>query len=371
MENEYNFDKIKAKDFIGLQGIPVSDLYLDDFRKHLKSQNDFTLMVRLNTDCNLDCKYCKMHDYNKFTQPLEIVTEYLDNFINIMFEKNYDFVSYYFYGGEPTIYKYFIETVNFIHEKHESINLKYRIIVQTNLTQDIEFFKKLNRDINLKFICSYQNAEQQKFKNYQEKYKMRAKHLIDNNLLLGFDLMLEDPNDSYIYTNRKPIANDIIELYWHLKAIFDTYEKPTFGIQLNTINSGKVPKEYKEIYNDSRHITEKIRLYYYDENKEIKNKEILYNDLISDQEKNNFFGYICDVGLRQFLIQFSYEKVKLYFCLTHSFSSNVPIYEDTNIEKFKECVYDKLKPQRCLYAKCTCEVYIKKYKNKKYEQIVK
>lgn len=330
--------------------------------------NTFNLLIRLNENCNLDCKYCTMHSKNnKFVQPLENILLYIKETI-LLNEKreNINTIGYYFYGGEPTIYDYFLELIDSINNLHKSSRLNYLIEVQTNLTKPISFFKKINSNIKIKFIASYQNEAQNSVfgKNHLLKYKEVSKYLLEKGLLNGFDIMLEDIDSEYYSNEIGPNKEEIEEIYYYLKSIIKYLPKDhdKFGIQLNTINDLPVPKKYIDIFNDHKNITEKLNI-------ELENNRVeivAFNDILNDKIYNNFFGWKCDIFSRQVLLVFTKPEIKVLGCMSDMFSNKISFSK--NIEEYKlllEKYYFNNKKFRCLYKSCSCELFIPKTKGNK------
>ena len=325
----------------------------------------FNMLIRLNENCNLDCEYCSMHSKtNKFVQPLETILEYIKETIRLNeLRTDIETIGYYFYGGEPTVYDHFLELILEIHNLHINSKLHYVIETQTNLTKPISFFKKINKDINIKFIASYQNQAQNKLfgKYHINRYKETSKYLLENSYLNGFDIMLED-NDSPLYTNStKPNVNEIKEMYQYLKSIINLLpiNHTKFGIQMNTIDSIPVPEKYLDIFEDHKKVTEKL----YIKLATNKVKVIAYNDFISNKEYNNFFGWKCDLISRQVLILFANPEVKVLGCMADMFSNKNSFCKDLeDYSKLLTKYYFEDKRFRCLYKSCTCELFIPKEK---------
>lgn len=332
----------------------------------------YTLLIRLNDNCNLDCSYCTMHsEIKKKHTSLQTIINYIKTvFYEVTEIEEFDSISYYFYGGEPTMYHWFEELVESIDIMHMFSRLEYVIETQTNLTKPLEFFKRMLK-YNINFICSYQNAAQNKLyqkhpngpgEHYTQFYE-RAKYLMDNGMTHGFDIMLEDPNsDHYKNSLFKPNPMEIRRMYQALNKLFYTNGVlpntiTRFGIQMNTIDSVPVPDIYQDIYLDHKINTEKLLITLKDGSQTIT----AFNDIVSDPDYNQFRFWKCDVGIRQFMISFVEQEPKVWWCMSDMFAKTPSLA--TNLEEFKTLVqetFQKNKPVRCLHKRCVCELFIPK-----------
>lgn len=343
-----------------------------EVRGSLYKPNHYTLLIRLNDNCNLDCVYCTMHqntNRNKHVTPYVTIMEYITVTYNkILSLDKFMSINYYFYGGEPTMYRDFDLLMKSIHTLHSGSKLDYLIETQTNLTKPIEFFRRL-KPFNIKFICSYQNAAQRELygnKDHIPLYIEKAKYLMENNLTHGFDIMLEDPeSEHYTRTYYHPKPDEIKEVYYNLKQLFqDTKMEVKFGIQMNTIDSVPVPDIYKDIYLDHKTITEKLFITVKNGDS-IELKTVAFNDIISNQNYNNFRFWYCDVGLRQFMISFINETPDVWWCMADMFAKSKSLAQ--NIEEYKillDSTFNINKSPRCIHKKCSCELFIPKRKTR-------
>ena len=339
-------------------------------RGTLYGPTHYTLLIRLNDNCNLDCSYCTMHSKDKKEHtPLDTIIDYIRVVFNVVdsIPEKFDSISYYFYGGEPTMYTWFEELVEEIHNLHQNSRLKYIIETQTNLTKPIQFFKRISK-YNIKFICSYQNSAQNKLykpfgNKHIDQYLHRAWYLMENDLTHGFDIMLEDPTSNY-YINQtdKPIPTEIKNVYNQLKYIYRSIvnKGARFSIQMNTIDSVPIPDIYKDIYQDHKNHTEKLFITLKDNTEKV----IAFNDIISNHDYNNFRFWYCDVGMRQFMLSFADNKPKVWWCMADMFAKMPSLSESLYdfIILAKETIGKK--PQRCIHKRCSCELFIPKRRKK-------
>lgn len=341
-----------------------------EVRGTLYRPKHYTLLIRLNDNCNLDCLYCTMHEQSKKQHtPYKTIMEYIEViFHEVSKLDHFDSINYYFYGGEPTMYSWFEELVEDIDRLHMFSKLDYGIETQTNLTKSLEFFKRMVK-YNINFICSYQNAAQNqlysKHPNGQDEhinqFYKRAEFLMENDMTNGFDIMLEDPTSEH-YKNSlyKPKPQEIRRVYRALKKLFYENGEPKqtrFGIQMNTIDSVPVPEIYQDIYNDHKIVSEKLFITLKDGTQRVN----AFNDIISNPDYNNFQFWQCDVGIRQFMISFVEPQPKVWWCMSDMFAKTQPLA--STADEFKILVketFQKNKPARCLHKRCVCELFIPK-----------
>lgn len=334
-------------------------------RGTLYKPTHYTLLIRLNDNCNLDCSYCTMHSKENmsytFNTPYQTIMEYIKiTFDKILSLDRFLSIDYYFYGGEPTMYREFEKLINTIHNLHLNTKLDYLIETQTNLTKPITFFERL-LGYNIKFICSYQNCAQNELFGIKhiELYLDKAKYLMENNMTHGFDIMLEDPNSSY-YTNSvtKPKPEEIKYIYKELKNIFESTKMVVkFGIQMNTIDSVPTPDIYKNIYQDHKTISEKLFITLKDNTERV----IAFNDIVSDPKYNNFRFWYCDVGVRQFMISFINKTPDVWWCMSDMFAKTQSLAQTPNEYKLLlDSTFQKSKSPRCIHKRCACELFIPK-----------
>lgn len=344
-----------------------------EVRGTLYRPKHYTLLIRLNDNCNLDCLYCTMHSHIKSDHTsFKTILDYIKTvFYEVTEIEEFDSISYYFYGGEPTMYHWFEELVEAIDILHMFSKLDYGIETQTNLTKPLEFFKRMLK-YNINFICSYQNAAQNQLyskhpngpeEHYQQFYK-KAEFLMDNDMTHGFDIMLEDPTSDHYKSPviTKPNPMEIRRMYRDLKNLFYTDgvlpdNITRFGIQMNTIDSVPVPEIYQDIYNDHKIVSEKLFITLKDGTQRVN----AFNDIISNPDYNNFRFWKCDVGIRQFMLSFVESEPKVWWCMSDMFTKTPSLA--TNLEEFKTLVQEtfrKNKPARCLHKRCTCELFIPK-----------
>lgn len=106
---------------------------------------DYSLIIKLTNNCNLNCSYCyHRHDLNR-NMGLSLAKEQIDTMIRQLFAHNEKYAEFIWHGGEPLLAG--IDIFRFIVEKQQTYNtkgLKIRNSVQTNGTllnkEYIQFF---------------------------------------------------------------------------------------------------------------------------------------------------------------------------------------------------------------------------------------
>ena len=109
----------------------------------LNTKSDrITVIVKVTSNCNLDCPYCYTKSTIKKGNPFMPI-ETFEKIIKDV-SKNYEQATIIFHGGEPTLLplEWYKQAVDIINKHKEMYNINFRLAMQTNLTLfDEEKFK--------------------------------------------------------------------------------------------------------------------------------------------------------------------------------------------------------------------------------------
>ena len=121
---------------------------------------DYTLIIKLTNNCNLNCSYCYHRQDKSRNMQLSLTLEQIDLMIRQLMRHNERRAQFIWHGGEPLLAG--IDTFRFIADKQKEYNTKNLIVsnsVQTNGTlldeEYIEFFKKNNFSIGISIDGPY------------------------------------------------------------------------------------------------------------------------------------------------------------------------------------------------------------------------
>ena len=120
------------------------------------------IIFELTRDCNLNCKYCLMHEKYKhkneiidFTLFQKIINRIAEQrLLNDLADQTLNLV---FHGGEPTLVgkHNFIKFLDYTTKLFNSLNISYNLSVQTNGTLLDEEYIKIFRQYNVSIGMSY------------------------------------------------------------------------------------------------------------------------------------------------------------------------------------------------------------------------
>lgn len=301
-------------------------------------KDEMYLFIKLTDKCNFSCNYCNLHDPEAKTEhSAEVIVSVIKNIL-LSLPKTYKRIIYHIYGGEPTVHKQFKKIISMLI--HITKDIEFRIEIKTNFSRSKDFFKDITiLHSNVRLICSYQNHQQLgKLNDYISKL-LFLKDSID-----CVDVMLENPS---LYNSS---IKDIKEITYLLK-------ESQIPFQLNPIDDIEPDGELKELYIEFKNDDDQMLIITKDNKFKINVGDILIN-------YNNFFGFWCDVGKTQFLLNFSKPIYKISLCYQDDIQ-NKPIWNsEEDIDLIKERISSKNKVTRCLHQKCLCEIFINKNRKK-------
>ena len=199
------------------------------------------LIMPLSWNCNLDCRYCiidksktKVISIDKAKKAIDLYTNY--------YNKEYpnDFISIYFYGGEPFLNKKLIfNLTEYAKQKGKPLE----IILTTNLTildkEIINYIKKYNINLSISLDgTKATNDANRKFKNGQGSFDTIIKNLtlLNENGIYPVVSFVYDPNIKNLLENLKFVLSlGITEISF--KPIMGSITSENFKEVLNDFNT--------------------------------------------------------------------------------------------------------------------------------------
>lgn len=304
-------------------------------------EGELLLMIRLTNLCDYNCNYCNLHDNtSKIIHESEKIIEVVENIL-ISLPSSYKKIIYHLYGGEPTVYKYVKEFLLTVSELNEKYKKDFRIELKTNFSKSINFFLDIiNINKNIYISMSYQNHQRKDNLTDLKNKVIKFKNVINN-----IDIMLEEEENS------KP--NEIIE--------FANFVKDNnIPVQLNTIDNKDINELilYQDIISKFKCIDDRIN---------VITKNSIENISVIELKSNfdNFFGYKCNVGLHQFIIDASSKLIKIFLCYSDNLKNTNLVWDNSmDYNYLQKRIKFFNKPNFCLHKKCLCEVYIEKNKGR-------
>jgi len=192
---------------------------------------DYTIQLRLNQNCNLNCSYCHWKDGKLWN--FEDIIKIIDN-IKVLFDyMNFKSTKIFIHGGESTIHPKFMDILKYIKDTLGSV-----IELQTNLTMDISKWDE--------YIDQYSVSLHYGELLRTGKMKMFTQNLDKIKELYHFDIMLEKVDDKEKYYNfilkylNKAVESEFIynymggyNCYEDHKDFIDKYNKTTQEYLIN------------------------------------------------------------------------------------------------------------------------------------------
>ena len=243
-----------------------------------RPQNVFWIHWNLSKRCNYNCTYCPdfLHD---FTSPHRS----LDNLISIAekIKKNVPsekFIRIWFTGGEPTANPNFLTFCKYLKE-----NGITHIGLNTNGSRSKEYHIELCKYVNkIQFSSHFEFMEDDKFLETLEDCPRKQ---------ISLNLMAEP--EYWDRVKRLVGFCEQRQINYHLKRIRPkhNYEPPYTKEQISWLEE----REHIQIYDDYGNRVDKPDVLTY-KNINAEPEEMWSNDVVTKRE-DNFFGWICGVGL--------------------------------------------------------------------------
>lgn len=259
---------------------------------------------QLNNGCNYKCTYCYGQDTLDKDNYVDI--DKLKDIVDQIFSLNKKYYSFQFLGGEVTFVPNFIELVDYIYS-FENDDTKVQVILLTNGSKNIEYFKKMidisNNKIKLWISIHLEYA---KFEHIKE-------IIVTYNQLKNYNVFLflmahpaEKEKFKYFFEN----LNELRKEYYFNLSITEILAPPNFN-ELDT----RYDEDYFNLIDHFRNIWEEtIKKYTFEQTHLSSLWAHFYNFQSYYVEKNgielsNFVILKPAVGLR-----LGFRKFKGFYC---------------------------------------------------------
>ena len=305
--------------------------------------SNYVIEYRPTSKCNYNCYYCTdLHDNSN-----KLITNNIKNIvrlINIVKKTQRRNVTLYIYGGEPTLHPDLQKTINIVSENMEGDDY---IEVQSNLSKNIEWFKRFLSNVNsnrLKISASYHNIHCKSVMTFLKK----CVYLKSENILNIVSVM---------YNSRKNVMKD----YELLKNVLGEQTCELAPLIQQIRPNAELDKEidyfYLNIDDNGQHSFNKSTKFKFKTHTELKSRNQIWR-----QRLNRFNGYMCSVVLDKLYIDWD---GCCYSCVNDMFNEQIPPV--FNINKFNsELVlkYYNNTSRLCTHKTCPFDINSRKYEAK-------
>ena len=241
------------------------------------NENTFDLEIDylLTFRCNYDCSYCISHDVNHPALKRS-VKEIIDAFNFIFKQYTNNKIKLRILGGEPFVYKYFINLVNEL-----SNNNFLQINIVTNLSVTEKSLEKLKVSKNFLIAASY-HPEYSNNKDFVNKIKY-----LQNRGFKTYCSVSIHPDEKYLKNSLYVLENITGEVYPNFLSSMQESNVNIFGKSYDY--SKKIKTAIRKY--DNRVLSHNFKYEYVDETSKIFSlSEITINNL------DNFKGLLCKAG---------------------------------------------------------------------------
>ena len=241
------------------------------------NKNNFDLEIDylLTFRCNYDCSYCISHDTNHPSlqrSPNEII----DALTFIFKQYSNKKIKLRILGGEPFVYKYFINLVNEL-----SNNNFLQINIVTNLSVTEKSLEKLKVSKNFLIAASY-HPEYSNNKDFVNKIKY-----LQNRGFKTYCPVSIHPDEKYLKNSLYVLENITGEVYPNFLSSMQESNVNIFGKSYDY--SKKIKTAIRKY--DNRVLSHNFKYEYID-----KTSEIFSISDITINNKDNFKGLLCKAG---------------------------------------------------------------------------
>ena len=241
-----------------------------------KNSFDLEIDYLLTFRCNYDCSYCISHDVNHPSLqrfPNEIIEAFNFIFKQYLNKK----IKLRILGGEPFVYKYFINLVNEL-----SNNDFLQINIITNLSVSEKALDKLKMSKNILISASY-HPEYSNNKDFVNKIK----YLQTKGFKTDCSVSIH-PDEKYLKSSTYVLDNITENVY---PKFLSTQPKSNINIYGKSYDYSQVIKDKIKKYNKFGIVNNDIIYEYAD-----KTNEIFSISNIIINNKDNFKGLLCKAG---------------------------------------------------------------------------
>jgi len=242
------------------------------------SKNTFDLEIDylLTFRCNYDCSYCISHDVNH--PSLQRSSDEIIDACNFIFKQySNKKIKLRILGGEPFVYKYFINLVNKL-----SNNDFLQINIITNLSVSEKALDKLKVSKNIVISASY-HPEYSNNKDFVNKIK----YLQNKGFITDCSVSIH-PNEKYLKSSLYVLDNITENVYPKFLSI---QPKSNINIYGKSYEYSKIIKDTIKKYRNSDSVISDLKYEFSDNTSEIFSmSDIMINN------KDNFKGLLCKAG---------------------------------------------------------------------------
>lgn len=317
-----------------------TELYGIQLYKNCSEENLLYILAYVVDKCNYNCRYC----YNNSPRSSQFIgLTQLYNYIVFVKQRYPDkYVQLELIGGEPTLHP---DLYEFCHKIADIPNTLIKIF--TNLSVDVEYYKKLLDLNNVVLIASWHSLREDRLNT---KYLNALNSLlVDYKQQIEVRVMYEPFNTDRALS----VANQLVDKSQH--DIFD------LSLVFNPKN------ENSELFNYSDQQMEEFEKFHKLHQVRTNRKEfyIKYDDNTSELKTFNemfcnksysFKRWLCNAGKNSLFVNYDGN---VYPCVEYSYNINNAIFNIYNVESYLNY---KFKPIFCKLDYCTCDWDIKKKK---------
>lgn len=131
-------------------------------------ENSMLITCNFNMNCNFHCSYCiNQKTRKKYTEQLS--KEALYNLFSNLPKLNKNFYDFALAGGEPTLYQYFPEMLQYLNEYFSKDTYNFFCATNGSLLHNIEKYFKNYQNLNFKLAISM-HLEQMNAETYLKKF---------------------------------------------------------------------------------------------------------------------------------------------------------------------------------------------------------
>ena len=306
---------------------------------------DFKVTLKPSFRCNQACWFCTEYDNNSYEWSKVDCNKVLDKLDNVL--KPYQSIFIYFYGGEPTLSKYYEYLHYEITRRHK--HKKLFIQTQTNGSMETERLKTFLNTLELYDghtldISTSVHLNKQKIENLIDKLKILREYNVLGNIF---------PSTEYLHEEQ------FIEELKLMIQEFDNKVKIKFTeIGLGVINSREAqlyPLDQGDIKSfEFRYFTQKypFLLNHLEEgfNFQVDDKVVNYSIVKAKDIHKQVRFMKCECGTKNLVID---HNLKMYRC-------NDDFYNNVGIQDISEDIV--IKNKYCLNKACYDGLEFKKWK---------
>lgn len=278
--------------------------------RRFKNENLYYIHWDVTRNCNFKCEYCCTHDNTEpslRSDKIKHIIRFFD-FIKTNYKK--DLVISLF-GGEPTLHPHFYWIVGKLGNYEE-------IQLQTNLSRSLNWWKNLSDIRNDMIIIPSYHHNKISEKNFIEKIYF----LKDNFKYVKIKVMWESK-----------YKDEILKIYHTLKGLDFT----NISVSLDMVywNDQNFTEEDFKFYLSQQ--TDKLFYIEYEENGEIKSKNLSYNEVKAFHKGDvNFHFYRCFSGSKGIFVTYNGLVYSCQSMRNYGFSPlfNILVDEFSEMDKY-------------------------------------